>query len=135
MSEIEEVRQKYIRGELDHIRGDLERFISSHRFRIVQFRDQYNSRHPRRPLDDALAIKFYILRIRSINARQEIQDQLKEIEQERVTRSEKTGTEPDAHEVAMDWARLYSPAWRAHRVTAIIYVFEQDRERYASLLA
>ena len=40
----------------------------------------------------------------------------------------------DPHQVAVDWARLYSPSWRAHRVTSIIFVFEQDRERYCSLL-
>jgi hypothetical protein len=134
MTEIEEIRSKFQRGELDHICRDLEKFVVSHRAEIRRFQEDYNAKNPRRPLDDALAIKFYILQIRSINPQQEIREQLMEIEREKWIRGVKTGRAPDPEEVAMEWARLYSPGWRSHRVTAIIFVFEQERGRYAALL-
>lgn len=134
MTEIEEIRSKFERGELDHIRRDLEKFVVSHRDEILRFQADYNAKNPRRPLDDALAIKFYILQVRSINPQQEIREQLLEIEREKWIRGVKTGQPPDPNQVAMEWARLYSPGWRSHRVTAIIFIFEQERSRYAALL-
>ncbi|HLG42535.1 MAG TPA: hypothetical protein VI643_04150 [Planctomycetota bacterium] len=134
MTEIEEIRSKYQRGELDHIRRDLENFITSHREEILAFQLDYNAKNPRRTLNDALAIKFYLIQVRSINPQQEIREQLNEIEKEKWIRGVASGHAPDANEVAMEWARLYSPGWRSHRVTAIIFIFEQERERFAALL-
>lgn len=134
MTEIEEIRQKYLRGELENLRQDLEKFICAHRGAILGYLDDYNRKNPRRPMGPAVAIKWYLMKVRSINAEEEIREQLREIEKEKWIRGVKSGRAPDPHEVAMEWARLYSPGWRAHRVTEIIFVFEQDRDRFCGLL-
>lgn len=133
MSELDEIRADYEAGRLDTIKEDLERFIVAHRAQIETFR-QEESAKGLPPLPDDLAIKFYIVRHRSINPAREILDQLREIEKEKWIRGVQSGCEPDSQEVALDWARSHSGGWRAHRVTTIIYVFEQDRDRYCRLL-
>ena len=134
MEEIEEIREKYEAGQLDRIKADLERFIVSHRGAILKFRDASIAKG-RPPLSDEVAIKFYILRHRSINPAQEIQEQLVEIEREKWIRGVATGREPDAQEVANEWAKEHSAGWRAHRVTTIVYVFDREKDRYLRLLS
>ena len=85
-------------------------------------------------LPDDAAIKFYLLRYRSINPQREIKEQLEEIQKEKWIRGVRQGCPPDAEEVALEWARPHSAAWREHRVTTIIYVFEQEKEHYCALL-
>jgi hypothetical protein len=133
MAEIDEIREDYDKGRLEEIKLDLERFIIAHRSRIERFRtDQQGKGLP--ALTDEVAIKFYIIRYRSINPAREIQDQLKEIEREKWIRGVATGCEPDAQEVALEWSKAHSAGWRAHRVTTIIYVFDRDKDRYITLL-
>lgn len=133
MGELDEIREDYEAGRLEEIKQDLERFIAAHRAQIEKFRaEQTDKGLP--PLSDDLAIKFYIIRHRSINPAREILDQLREIEREKWIRGIQCGHEPDAQEVALDWARRHSAGWRAHRVTTIIYVFEREKERLCALL-
>lgn len=131
-SEIEEIRRKYDAGQLDSIKDDLERFICAHKADIVRYRSDQERKGLR--LTDEAAVKFYIVEHRSINPRREIQEQLEEIRRETWIRGVQSGRAPDQGEVARDWARQHSAAWRAHRVTAIVYVFERDKERYCRLL-
>ena len=134
MTELEEIRERYERGELDPIKRDLVNFVRAKGAAIRKFKSDFNAKNPRTPLTDETAIKFYILKARSINPAGEIQEQLQEIEKEKWIRGEKTGHAPDPYEVATDWARKYSPGWRSHRVTTIIYVFERDKDAYIRLL-
>jgi hypothetical protein len=80
-----------------------------------------------------LAIKLFIIRQRSINPKAEIEEQLREIEKEKWIWGVHMGRPPDPQEVAAEWARRYSAAWRAHRVTTIVFLFEQEPERYLSI--
>jgi len=129
MSEIEEIRRKYESGELDGLKRDLERFLASHRDRIRQFREAQSA-----PMGADLAVKFYILKHRTVNPQGDIAEQLREIEKEKWIRGVNTGRVPDPQDVAVDWAKRYSAAWRAHRVTTIVYVFEREKEQYLKLL-
>jgi hypothetical protein len=133
MSEIEEIRQRYERGELDPIKRDLELFVRARRQDILKFKREFGDRNPPGLADDC-AIKFYILKTRSINPRSEIQEQLQEIEREKWIQGVRFGCSPDPNQVALEWARFHSPGWRAHRVTTIIYVFERNKQRYVELL-
>ena len=133
MSEIDDIREQYESGRLDPIRDDLERFISAHRAAIETYRAEQGTKGI--PLTDEAAVKFYILRHRSINPRREIQDQIEEIMKEKWIRGVRTGREPNEQEVAAEWSREHSAAWRAHRVTVIIYVFEREKDRLIKLLS
>ena len=80
------------------------------------------------------AVKFFILRSKSINPQKEIRDQLDEIQREKWIRGVREGSEPDPQAVAADWASRHSACWREHRVTTIVYVFEREKQRYCGLL-
>lgn len=133
MSELEDIRELYDSGSLEAIRQDLELFIIAHRAPIAAYRADQEAKGLALP-DDA-AIKFYILRHRSINPRRDIEEQLEEIRKEKWIRGVVSGQDPDAQQVAREWTRQHSAAWRSHRVTTIVYVFEREKERYVRLLA
>jgi thiosulfate/3-mercaptopyruvate sulfurtransferase len=122
------------RGELDTIRRDLERFLVEKRPDILKFKGELQARYPAMAVTDELAIKFFILRMRSINPAREIQEQLHEIEREKWIQGEKIKGPPDPFKVSAEWARLYSSGWRAHRVTTIVFILEKEKERLLRLL-
>ncbi len=130
--ELEEIRRKYDSGQLEPIRQDLERFIVAHRVEIAAFRAEQERKGLALP-DDA-AVKFFILRHRTINPRREIEEQLEEIQKEKWIQGVRTGRAPDAQEVALEWARHHSAGWRSHRLTTIVYVLDREKEKYCSLL-
>jgi hypothetical protein len=132
VSDLDEIRRQYESGQLDSIKEDLARFICAHRARIQEYRAEQERRGMALP-DDA-SIKFYLLRYRSINPQREIKEQLEEIQKEKWIRGVRQGCPPDAEEVAIEWARTHSAAWREHRVTTIIYVFEQEKDRFCAML-
>ena len=110
MSEIDDIRRQYESGQLDSIKEDLARFICAHRSRLLEYRREQEARGLALP-DDA-AIKFYLLRYRSINPGREIREQLEEIQKEKWIRGVMTGCAPDEQAVAQEWARTHSAAWR-----------------------
>jgi hypothetical protein len=132
VSEIDDIRKQYETGQLDSIKEDLGFFICAHKLRIQQYRAEQEAKGLVLPED--AAIKFYLLRYRSINPKREIQEQLEEIQREKWIRGILTGCPPDGQEVAAEWARVHSAAWRQHRVTTIVYVFEQEKDRYCAML-
>jgi len=132
VSELDDIRRQYESGQLDSIKEDLKHFITLHRSKILAYRAEQEEKGLTLP-DDA-AIKFYLLRYRSINPQREIREQLEEIQKEKWIRGVLTGCAPDAQQVALEWARTHSAAWRQHRVTTIVYVFEQEKERYCGML-
>ncbi len=133
MSELDEIRRKYESGQLDHIKADLERFLTAHRQEIDCFREE-QCRRARQQLPDETIVKFFIIHCRSINPASEISEQLAEIEREKWIQGVEKGCCPDPQQVALDWAKKFSAGWRAHRVTSIIYCFDRDKERYLKLL-
>jgi len=132
MTELDEIAQKYADGRLDHIKSDLERFITANRVRIDGLKQEWATRRHVQ-LTDENAIKQFILKHRSINPVAEIQEQLEEIQKEKWIRGVQQGCEPDEQAVALEWSQKYSANWRAHRVTTIIYVFDREKERYVKL--
>lgn len=132
MSEIDDIKAEYDGGKLEELRGDLERFLLAHKDRIRAFAAEQAAKGLA-PTVEA-AVKFYLLKQRSINPRREIQDQLEEIQREKWIRGINTGRAPDPQEVASDWARRYSAMWREHRITKIVYVFEREKDRYLKIV-
>jgi len=132
VSELDDIRQQYESGQLYSIKQDLGHFICLHRPKILAYRAEQEGKGLN--LTDDSAIKFYLLRYRSINPQREIREQLEEIQKEKWIRGVLTGCPPDAQQVAQEWARSHSAAWRAHRVTTIVYVFEQEKEKYCAML-
>ena len=132
MSELDDIRRQYDKGQLDSIKEDLGKFICAHRTRIQDYR--VDQERKGLTLTEEAAIKFYLLRYRSINPGREIKEQLEEIQREKWIRGVRLGCPPDDEQVAMEWARTHSAAWREHRVTTIVYVFEQEKERFCAML-
>ena len=132
MAELDEIRRDYEAGRLGAIQQDLERFLVAHRAEIVAARAEQERAGVAVPAGDA--VKLFILRHRSIHAQHEIRDQLEEIQREKWIRGVQSGCSPDAQQVAAEWAQAHSAAWRQHRLTTIVYVFEQDKDRYLKLL-
>lgn len=132
-SELTEIRRRFDAGELDGIREDLDRFLRTHREEILRFKSERQVLGIA-PVTDELAVKFYIIRTRSINAQAEIQDQLREIEREKWIWGVHQGRPPNPNEVMSEWARRYSAGWRSHRVTTILYVFDREQEKFLALL-
>ena len=134
MSELADIRKKFNEGALDHIKKDLENFITMRREEILNYLNDFNKRNPTRQIDEELAIKFFILKTRTINAKQEITEQLREIEREKWIQGVKLQAPPNPVKVAEDWASKFSPGWRDHRVTIIVFIFDQDKQKYLNLL-
>jgi hypothetical protein len=132
MSELDEIRRRFETGQLDPILADLERFLKANRDRIRDFRVQQESRGL--VLDEETAVKFFILRAKSINPAKEIRDQLDEIRRETWIRGMDSGRSPDPEAIAAEWARRHSACWREHRVTTIVYVFDRAKGHLLSLL-
>jgi hypothetical protein len=133
-SQLEQLCREYASGQLDSIKEDLAAFVRRQAPAIRRLREDYFGSTSVPPTADEVAIKMFILKSRSINPTREILDQLDEINREKWIRGVQSGAAPDAQSVAQDWARLHSPGWRDHRVMAIIYVFERDKERYLALV-
>jgi hypothetical protein len=132
MSELDEIREKYEAGRLESLRRDLERFLVAHRAEIAAYRKAEAEKGLE--LTDEAAVKFFLLRHRTVNAQGDIREQLEEIRKEAWIQGVKKGCAPDEAAVAQEWARCYSAGWRAHRLTTIVYVFEREKERYLRLL-
>ena len=133
-SELENLGREYEGGKLDAIKSDLDGFLRRYAADVRRLRDDYFGAADVPPTADEVAIKMFILKSRSINPTREILDQMDEINREKWIRGIQAGCAPDAAAVAQDWARLYSPGWRDHRVMAIIFVFERDKQRYLDIL-
>lgn len=132
VTELNELKRRYESGELDAIREDLERFLRQHRTAIAAARSQQLSGGV--SVSEEEAVKLYILRHRSVNPERDLRDQLEEIRREAGRRSAGGESPADLEEVTLEWARYRSAAWRSYRLSAILYVFDREKERYLKLL-
>lgn len=134
MSEIDEIRCSYEKGELDFIKADLEEFLRRHRREIKEFMALLNSKQTHSPVTLDGAVRLFITKKQSINPVRDIQDQIREIEREKWIQGVHNQRPPEPETVAQNWAKCHSPGWRSHRVTSILYVFDREKEHYLSLL-
>ena len=132
MKETDTLQRRYDAGELDAIKEDLAQFIVVHRGEIGEFQKE-RERLGSHPVEDDVAVKLFILRQRTVNAKRDISDQLEEIQKEKWIQGVQMGREPDPDRVTMEWVSKYSASWRAHRLTSIVYVLEREKERYLEL--
>lgn len=132
VTELNELKRRYESGEFDAIREDLERFLYQHRTAIAAALSQ--KRRGGVSVSEEEAVKLYILRHRSVNPERDMRDQLEEIRREAGRRSAAGESLADLEEVTLEWARYRSAAWRSYRLSAILYVFEREKERYLKLL-
>ncbi len=132
MNETDSLRRRYDAGELDAIKEDLAQFIVVHRGEIREFQ-RGRERLGSQAVEDDVAIKIFLLRQRTVNAKRDISDQLEEIEKEKWIQGVHMGREPDPDRVTLEWVSKYSASWRAHRLTSIVYVLEREKERYLEL--
>lgn len=133
MPEIEELKTEWEKGRLAPIARDLVEFVRNHRADILEYREAHLKKLRGAPSSDDLALRMYILQVRSISPQGEIRDQLKEIEQEIWYRGER-GSQVDRQEVAREWCLRHAPGWRDHRVMAIVFVLEKIKDQLLDIL-
>ena len=133
MTELETLKKEFASGKYRVIEKDLETFLVKNAESIKKFKEQVSSKLGRE-CSTEMAIKWYILQIRSINPTDEIKSELDEIEKEIWYRAEQEGGRIDRSKVAEEWCMRHAPGWRDHRVLSIIFVFDQNKERYTSVL-
>ena len=134
MPEINELEADWNAGKLECLVRDLGQFIIANRREILEYKQRALGKLRKVPLSDDLAIRMYILQIRSISPQGEIRDQLVEIEREIWIRGEHTDGTVDRQQVAREWCQRHAPGWRDHRVMAIVYVFEKKKDDFVRLL-
>lgn len=133
MSELHDLGKEYGTGKFGVVERDLEVFLIRNREEILRFKATLARKNP--AVTDEVAVKWYLLQLRTLNPVAEIRDQLREIEEECWIRAEKAGGGISRDEVAREWCARHAPGWRDHRVMAIIYCFERCKERLLPLLA
>jgi hypothetical protein len=134
MSEMSDLKSDWDAGRLSQIARDLVEFVRNHRSDIIDFRDRQLGRLRGARVSDDLALRMYILQIRSISPQGEIRDQLGEIEREIWYRGESSGGQVDRQQVAREWCMKHAPGWRDHRVMAIVFVLDKIKEQLLQIL-
>lgn len=128
MDELNKIKISYAKGELSPILKQLENFISCNKEQILKFKIQ-EEKNWDRPLDLSTATKLFILHVRSIDSRAEMLDQISQINKDFENCFQDTQKQ---NIYCIDWVKKYAPIWRAFRVLAIIYVFDQNRDMLLS---
>ncbi|MBI3270078.1 MAG: hypothetical protein HYZ53_13720 [Planctomycetes bacterium] len=134
MDEFKNLDRDYRNGRFRAIEVDLENFIRKNRENIRRFQEENLRKLKSASPSDALAIKWYIMQIQTINPVDEIKSQLDEIEKEIWYQAQQHGPGLDRSRVAKEWCRRHAPGWRDHRVLAIIYVLDRNVDRYVQIL-
>ncbi|MEK7469531.1 MAG: hypothetical protein AAB074_19335 [Planctomycetota bacterium] len=134
MPELEELQTEWEKGRLSAIVRDLVEFVRNHRSDILDYREAHLKKLRGARVTDDLAIRLYILQVRSISPQGEIRDQLKEIEQEVWYRGERGEGQTDRQQIAREWCMRHAPGWRDHRVMAIVFVLEKIKDQLLAIL-
>ena len=134
MPELEELKTEWEKGRLASIASDLLEFVRNHRADILDYREKHLKKLRGVRMTDDLALRTYILQVRSISPRGEIKDQLKEIEQEIWYRGENEGGQVNRQDVAREWCMRHAPGWRDHRVMAIVFVLDKMKTELLAIL-
>jgi len=132
--ELKNLSEQYCQGEYKELQKDLENFIVKNKAAIKTFREVELKKLGVKTPTNELAIKFYILKTRTINPATEIEKELAEIEREIWYQGEKLKTTPDRNKVAIEWCKMHAPGWRDNWVFAALYAFENNKEHYVKLL-
>ena len=109
-------------------------FIIKNKDAIKQFKETELAKLGVKSPSYELAIKFYILKTRTINPATEIKNELEEIEKEVWYQGEKDKKSPDRNKVAIEWCKQHAPGWRDNWVFAVLFAFENNKEHYLKLL-
>jgi hypothetical protein len=134
MPELDELKTEWESGRLAAIARDLVEFVRNHRLDILDYREAHLKKLRGAQVTDDLAIRMYILQVRSISPQGEIRDQLKEIEQEVWYRGERGEGQMDRQQIAREWCMRHAPGWRDHRVMAIVFVLEKIKDQLLAIL-
>ncbi|MEM4263332.1 MAG: hypothetical protein QW666_00355 [Candidatus Woesearchaeota archaeon] len=126
MNELDELKQEYATGKLEHIKKDLETFIKKNDLEIIRFCSKSNI-----PLD--IGLRWYIILSKTINIANENMDQLEEMKKEVWYRREE-GSRRKTEEIMIDWIKKHSGGWRSHRMLQVVYVYHMEKERYLKFL-
>ncbi len=131
---VSDIRDQYESGELDDVEEDLEQFLEERNDDILDTMDTLEDKFPDKDINLVFATKVYILQIRSINPEYEIQKEMKTIEEEIRRKQKKSDKDLDRDEIVREWCDRYAPSWRDRHVMSVIYVFEQKKEKFLSIL-
>jgi hypothetical protein len=131
---LEEIQEAYEEGDLDAVEEDLFSFLKNRRQEIHETRRDLEEKFPQKDINLTVATKTYIMQIRSINPEYEIQKEMEDIKREVKRQESLQDRDVERDEIVREWCDRYAPSWRDRHVMTIIYVFEQNKQRYLSVL-
>lgn len=132
--ELKNLSEKVCLGQYKELEKDLENFIRVNKQSIMVFKDTELKKLGVNAPSNELAIKFYILKTRTINPATEIKKELEEIEKEIWYQGEKMKKAPNRDQVATEWCKQHAPGWRDNWVFAVLYAFENNKDHYLKML-
>lgn len=135
------VLERYVNPELAKIARDVSagrysaleqklfQFLQKNISAIEQERTAWE-RRMNKPIEPLFAAKQFILRRKSVDAREEIALQYEEIRKEAWYRGD-----PDHNRVASDWARQHAGGWRDHYALTLALILDAKEEAFLALYA
>ncbi|MBL8026625.1 MAG: hypothetical protein JNL74_09450 [Fibrobacteres bacterium] len=132
MTDIDSIKEKYERGELDSIKNQLLHFICLHYNDFTSFIEKEKSIWGK-PVELFTSLRLFILDRKTIDFKSEMLSQVDEINRE--IEAKGCGCDPAmAKTIKADWLRLHAASWRAHRILEIIYVLNRNRAYFLEVL-
>ncbi len=125
MNELDLIKQKYNRGELDSLKLQIQNFLRKNRDKIAVFQKQ-QSNIWKRTFSVEDAIKYFILHHKTIDMIAEMREQVHKIEED-ISQKKPFSLLEEAR-IKADWIRENAGVWRDNRVLEILYVFNKNPE-------
>jgi len=128
----DELQDMYAGGHLDFLQEPLAQFILSHQGQIFDYKiKRQDVLGQELSLDSA--IRLFILHARSINFKNEIEDQIEEVNKEIWIVHERDPV-PTKEQIAKNWIMNYASKWREYRVMSILFYYDRNQDYFLDLL-
>jgi len=132
MREIDLIKEKHERGELDNIKFQLAAFVQKSRDNFFRFQERENKAW-QKEIDLFTCLKLFILEKKTIDFQSEMQSQILEINSY-VRQERQKDTQCDEGELKRSWTASRAASWRGHRILEIIFVLNQNRKQFLELI-
>lgn len=133
MEEIRLIQEQHKNGGLDKLRPQLCDFLISHREDFRSFRDRETLAWGK-TIEPFTCLKLYILEKKTINFQSDMQSQIAALRRA-LSDEARRNQALDIAQFKQEWTQANAASWRARRILEIIFVLNQDRNYFLSLLS
>lgn len=135
-NELREIERDHACGRFSMLETALERYMSGRGATVLLFHQQMQTTAPDATLDAAVCAYLLssntLIPNKALTPQQDMEDQREEIKREYWYQGEKGNHDHAA--IASDWITKYGAGWRKHRMRTLLWLYQQRREHYLSLL-